>query len=60
MCLACEMDQLWMLYQEQQARTANHPPAAGTKPVVAPSSTLSAPESGKPAPTMICEEPTGE
>jgi len=56
MCLACEMDELWMLYLEQQARAAKK---AADAESAAP---VSAPAQGKsdPASALICEEPQSE
>jgi hypothetical protein len=63
MCLACEMDELWMLYLEQQA--AKH--AAEATPIATldePNSqqALAAPVSpdSQYKPQFICEEPAGE
>jgi hypothetical protein len=57
MCLACEMDDLWMLYLEQQAQAAKK--AAADSGSAAP---LSVPAQSKSeaASTFICEEPSGE
>jgi hypothetical protein len=57
MCLACEMDELWMLYLEQQAQAAKKA-AADT----GSAATFSAPAQDKSAPAsaFVCEEPTGE
>jgi hypothetical protein len=57
MCLACEMDELWLLYLEQQAQAAKKA-AADT----GSAATFSAPAQGKsdPASAFVCEEPTSE
>jgi hypothetical protein len=53
MCMACEMDELWMLYLEQQA--AKKLAADGA------SRAVPSPEpSGNANPTLACDEPTGE
>lgn len=55
MCLACEMNELWLLYLEQQAEVAKKgTPDAGS---AAP---LSAQDKSEPASAFICEEPSGE
>jgi hypothetical protein len=53
MCMACEMDELWMLYLEQQA----------AKKLAADSASRAVPSpepSGNAKPTLTCDEPTGE
>jgi hypothetical protein len=57
MCLACEMDELWILYLEQQAQAAKKA-AVDT----GSAGTFSAPAQGKsdPASGFVCEEPTNE
>jgi hypothetical protein len=54
------MDQLWMLYLEQQAQAAKASADGRAEPAPPTSSPVSAFESGKSGPTLICEEPTGE
>jgi hypothetical protein len=55
MCMACEMDELWMLYLEQQAaKKAAADGAAAVAPSPEPNT------SGVPNPTLTCDEPTGE
>jgi hypothetical protein len=57
MCLACEMDDLWLLYLEQQAQAAKKGAAD-----VGSAAPLSTPTQSKSetAPAFICEEPSGE
>lgn len=57
MCMACEMDEIWMLYLEQQvAKTAA---SAGVEGVSASAQTLGAGTAGA-RPTLMCDEPTPE
>jgi hypothetical protein len=55
MCMACEMDELWMLYMEQQA--AKKLAADRASPTV-PSPEPNTSSNANPTPT--CDEPTGE
>lgn len=57
MCLACEMDNLWLLYLEQQAQVAKKGSADAAS--VAPLPAL-AQNKSEPAPAFVCEEPSGE
>jgi hypothetical protein len=59
MCLACEMDDLWLLYLEQQAQVVKKGAGAADAGSAVP---LSAPAQSKsePASAFICEEPPGE
>jgi hypothetical protein len=55
MCLACEMDDLWLLYLEQQAQAVKQSATeAGS------SAPLPAQNKSEPASAFICEEPSGE
>jgi hypothetical protein len=55
MCMACEMDELWMLYLEQQAaKKLAADRTSGAVPSPEPNT------SGKADPTLTCDEPTGE
>jgi hypothetical protein len=61
MCLACEMDQLWMLYLEQQAEAAKSAAANGGSAVATqslPHDSTGAKAEDKIAPT--CDEPASE
>jgi hypothetical protein len=57
MCLACEMDDLWLLYLEQQAQAAKK--GADDAGSAAPLQTA-AQKKPEPASAFICEEPSGE
>lgn len=55
MCLACEMDDLWLFYLEQQAQAAKKDaPDAGSAAL------LPAQNKSEPASAFGCEEPSGE
>jgi hypothetical protein len=58
MCMACEMDELWMLYLEQQA--AKTAASAGVEGVSASAETPGSGTAGAPRPTLMCDEPTRE
>ena len=60
MCLACEMDQLWMLYLEQQAQAAKDADAGGAPPKPEAENSASTPKQSSSTRALICEEPTGE
>ena len=60
MCLACEMDQLWMLYVEQQAQAAKSANGGSSAPKPEAENSAPAPQPGPSARNLICEEPSGE
>jgi hypothetical protein len=55
MCLACEMDDLWLLYLQQQAEAAKRRPTDAAAPAPLPEQSKS-----DPALAFICEDPSGE
>ena len=59
MCLACEMDQLWMLYLEQQAQAAKNANGGSAPPKPDAEHSASTPQPSSSA-RLICEEPTSE
>ena len=60
MCLACEMDQLWMLYVEQQAQAAKNANGGSSAPKPEAENSAPTPQPGPSARNLICEEPSGE
>lgn len=55
MCMACEIDELWMLYLEQQAgKKVAADNASGAVAGLEPN------VSGNASSTLTCDEPTGE
>jgi hypothetical protein len=55
MCLACEMDDLWLLYLEQQAQAVKKSATEAGSSAPLPTQNKS-----EPASAFICEEPSGE
>ena len=57
MCLACEMDDLWLLYLERQAHAAEKGAADASPATPLPAI---AENKSEPVSSFICEEPSGE
>jgi hypothetical protein len=54
------MDQLWMLYVEQQAEAAKNANGNSSAPKPEAEHSAPTPQPGSSARSLICEEPTGE
>jgi hypothetical protein len=54
------MDQLWMLYVEQQAQAAKSANGASSVPKPEAETSAPVPQPGPSARNLICEEPSGE
>jgi len=54
------MDQLWMLYLEQQAQAAKNADGGRAPPKPEAENSASTPQPSSSVRALICEEPTGE